>query len=91
MSDKLSQKFPDEGQEMDVRWRQETDEKIEQINNTMYVLVVAVVIGFLVGLISVAGLILDQIRFNNSTYRAINSVVDNSVEKIDVPKQYGSP
>lgn len=60
--------FPKEGGAVG-RFENEAKEKFRDINTLLYAVVVAIVITAISALISVAGIVIDQLHFNNQTYR----------------------
>lgn len=51
------------------KFQEHTEEKLKNIDNLMYAIVAAVVISSLSALIAVGAIVIDQLHFNNETYR----------------------
>lgn len=81
-------KLPESGGQLEVsKLEKKTDEKFKNIDLVVYTIVVALVITAISALISVGAIVLDQLHFNNQTYREFSNIKNENIEmskKIDL-------
>lgn len=62
-----------------------TDSKLLTFENLMIAVVIALMISSVASLISVGAIILDQLHFNNQTYRDYSNMIsDSAVQKLEL-------
>ncbi|MDD5432499.1 MAG: hypothetical protein PHO70_05890 [Candidatus Omnitrophica bacterium] len=81
-AEKPKVKFP-ESSEASVKlspFEQKADEKFRDINTLLYVVVIVIVVMVVSALISVGAIVIDQLHFNNLTYREFSESKNDKVE-----------
>ena len=64
-------KIPENGEELSAQQvRKETNEKFRSIDTLIYAVVISIVVSSVASLISVGAIVIDQLHFNNQTYRS---------------------
>lgn len=81
-------KIPENGEVLSVQQvRKETNEKFRSIDTLIYAVVIAIVVSSVASLISVGAIVIDQLHFNNQTYR---SELESQKQNLEFLKEFES-
>ena len=74
-------KLPESGGQLEVaKLEKKTEEKFKNMDLVVYTIVVALLITTISALISVGAIVIDQLHFNNQTYRNYSDIKNDNVE-----------